>query len=85
MLPYFCTCCGGYTEYPDNVWPSEKTVTRPVKCPYCRGTPKYEWKATLSGEELGHELRSLGVGKVLSIRVVKRSRSGRRITRWIWE
>jgi len=80
MLPYFCTCCGGYTEYPKNVWSSERTVTRPVKCPYCKGTPKYEWTATLSGEKLGRELRSLGVGKVLSIRVVKRSRAARRIT-----
>jgi len=81
MLPYFCTCCGGHTEYPKNVWPSERTATRPVKCPYCKGTPKYDWTATLSGDELGRKLRSLGVAKVLSIRVVKRSRAGRRITK----
>jgi len=80
MLPYFCTCCGGHTEYPKNVWPSEATMTRPVKCPYCKGTPKYSWDATLSGDELGRKLRSLGVGKVLSLRIVKRSQAGRRVT-----
>ncbi len=81
MLPYFCTCCGGHTEYAKNVWPTEQTMTRPVRCPYCKGTPKYSWTATLSGDELGRTLRSLGVAKVLSIRVVKRSRAARRITR----
>ena len=80
MLPYFCTCCGGHTEYPKNVWPTEQTMTRPVRCPHCKGTPKYSWTATLSGDELGRKLRSLGVAKVLSIRVVKRSRAARRIT-----
>jgi stage II sporulation protein D len=80
MLPYFCTCCGGYTEYAENVWSSEHGVTPPVRCPYCKDTPKYNWQATFSGLELGRRLAPLGVGKVLSIRVVKRSRAGRRVT-----
>jgi stage II sporulation protein D len=81
MLPYFCTCCGGHTEYPNNVWPSEVTVTRPVACPYCKGTPNYGWTATLSGDELGARLRGRGVGRVLSIRVIKRSSAARRVTK----
>ncbi len=80
MLPYFSACCGGHTEYAHNVWAGEQRTTRPVKCPYCKGTPHYKWSARFSGDELGRRLRSLGVAKVLSIRVVKRSRAGRRIT-----
>lgn len=79
LLPYFSACCGGHTEYAHNVWPGEQRTTRPVKCPYCKGTPHYSWRARLSGDELGRKLRSLGIGKVLSIRVVKRSRAGRRV------
>lgn len=81
MLPYFSSCCGGYSEYAHNVWSGEQQTTRPVRCPYCRGTPGYAWRATLTSEELSRRLRPLGVTNVVALRVKERSKAGDRITR----
>ncbi|MBN1918247.1 MAG: SpoIID/LytB domain-containing protein [Verrucomicrobia bacterium] len=81
MLPYFSSCCGGYTEYAHNVWGGEQLTTRPVQCPYCKGTRHYEWRAEITSSELSRKLKPAGVTNIVALRVKERSTSGRRITK----
>ena len=80
LLPFFSTCCGGFTEYPANVWESKDDFPPPVECPFCREEPDFRWQARLSLEELQRKLRSAGVASARSIAVHGRSASGGRVT-----
>jgi stage II sporulation protein D len=80
LLPYFSTCCGGFTEYPANVWQTEGRFPPPVQCPYCREAPGFHWRARLSLRDLQKKLRSAGFAGARSIAVHRRSSSGGRIT-----
>jgi stage II sporulation protein D len=80
LLPFFCTCCGGFTEYAANVWETDEEFPRPVECPYCRDAPDYHWRARMTLAELREKLRSAGVSSARSIAIHRRSTAGGRIT-----
>ncbi len=80
LLPFFSTCCGGFTEYAANVWDTKDVFPSPVKCPFCRDAPDYRWQARMSLGELQKNLRSAGIASARSIAVHSRSTSGERIT-----
>jgi stage II sporulation protein D len=80
LLPFFSTCCGGYTEYPANVWGSEGQFPPPVACPYCREEPGFQWRARVAVADFREKLRSAGIPGARSVAVHGRSSSGERIT-----
>lgn len=80
LLPFFSTCCGGFTEYPANVWESKDDFPPTVKCPFCREEPDFRWQARVSLEEFQRKLRSAHIASARSIAVHSRSASGGRIT-----
>jgi len=80
LLPFFCTSCGGFTEYAANVWQSEGRFPPPVRCPFCRECPDFRWQVRMSFRELRNKLGSAGIPRARSIAVHRRSASGGRIT-----
>jgi stage II sporulation protein D len=80
LLPFFSTCCGGFTEYAANVWETKDVFPPPVECPFCREEPDYRWQARLSLNEFQKKLQSAGIASARSIAVHSRSTSGKRIT-----
>ncbi len=80
LLSYFCTSCGGFTEYAVNVWEPEGQFPPPVECPLCRDASGYRWRATIALPDLQRKLRSAGIASGRSIAVYKRSTSAGRIT-----
>ncbi len=80
FLPFFCTSCGGFTEYASNVWESNDPFPPTVECPFCRDAPDYRWEARMTLGNFRQKLRAAGMSSVRSIAVQSRSASGRRIT-----
>jgi len=80
LLSYFCTSCGGFTEYAVNVWGGEGEFPSPVECPFCREASDYRWRATIPLPDFQRKLRSAEIASASSIAVHKRSTSGGRIT-----
>lgn len=80
LLPFFSTCCGGFTEYASNVWETDEQFPRPVECPFCRDAPDYHWRARMALHQFRRKLQSAGIASARSIAVHRRSTSGRRIT-----
>lgn len=83
LLSYFHTCCGGYTEYAGNVWEAGFRFPRPVRCPFCKISPNYEWKVEISAKSLEKKLSRDGVGGIKTIRPYRKSRFGGRITQLV--
>ncbi len=80
LLPYFCTCCGGFTEYAANVWEAEGRFPPPVRCPFCREASDYRWQARITFDEMRRKLDSAGLSGARRIAVHRRSASGGRVT-----
>lgn len=80
LLSFFCTCCGGFTEYAANVWQSEGEFPRPVRCPFCKEAGDFRWRARMSSGQLRRRLRGAGITGARRITVHRRSASGGRVT-----
>lgn len=76
---YYHSCCGGHTELPENVWGQRTAMTRTIEDPFCKNAPKFSWTYTISPADFGARLASDGKpgGPVTSVKVLKRSESGR--------
>lgn len=78
-LTVYHSNAGGRTEASADVWQSAYPYLRSVKSPHDRNAPSYSWDLDLSGEKLGEFLARIGIksGKVKSIKIKKKSSSGR--------
>lgn len=93
---YYCATCGGHTSDIRLVWPQRESAPylhgRRDRLPkhsesFCSWTPKFRWRFTFSGKQLGVILRKtlpdeLGiapdqVGSLVDVSVKERSPSGR--------
>ena len=57
---FFHTTCGGYTEYSVNVWRTHYHYSRIIRCPYCKHSKHFSWKAEFSHKELEKKLLKSG-------------------------
>jgi stage II sporulation protein D len=76
----FHSNCGGSTENAENVWDGTgHPALKAVKCRWCRGNPKYFWKAEYGVDDIARRLDAAGagVGRPRSLKVLSRTRSGR--------
>jgi len=85
LLTHFSASCGGYTEYAGNVWEAPFIFPKPVPCPYCRNSNKYDWSKTLSKTFIQQRLRKYGiqVSDIKTIQPYRKSTFGGRITHLI--
>ena len=81
LLQAFChAACGGYTENPNNIWPSEYEFPTPVRCKYCKGSKYSSWINKVSFAYIQRKLAPLGIKKLYAIKPYKMSRYGGRVT-----
>ena len=81
---FFTAACGGETEKPKYVWSSTDQLTyfQNIRCPYCTTHPKYQWRAKMSLSTIEQKLNrrqklKKNHGRIKSVRVSRRSPSGR--------
>jgi len=76
----FHSNCGGATEESDAVWEGGPSpYLKSVRCGYCRGNPRYQWRAEIDPAKAARQLRAGGVdvGELKYVKILSRSRSGR--------
>jgi len=85
---FFHSSCGGYTETPDNVWPSAESsnVFESIKDDYCGQDPFAHWKIELKKSTIIARLRKIGyrMRDIQKITAGKKSTSGRAVTLWVY-
>jgi stage II sporulation protein D len=86
---YYHSTCGGKTENVEEIWdkPEEDYLKRVSDDLYCSWSKRYKWEEVWNKEDLESRLPSFlksffqipdeGIGKLLDIKIVKRSSSGR--------
>lgn len=76
VLPaFFHATCGGKTEKASTLWKVSSRPLRGIRCSFCVNSPYYNWKNTISLDEIHEKLNIRG--KIKSIKVISRTRSGR--------
>ncbi|WP_054693603.1 stage II sporulation protein D [Syntrophomonas palmitatica] len=70
----YSSCCGGQTDSSLYAWGKDVPYLRTVKCPYCKSAKPYKSMQYIPSEQI---CRQLNVAKPLSIKIIKRSISGR--------
>ena len=82
---FFTATCGGETEKPKYVWPTGKNFPyfQSVRCPYCKGHPKYKWSNKLPVKKIEQKLAKLNIGKIRHLRINKHSPSKRALEIYI--
>jgi stage II sporulation protein D len=86
---YYHSTCGGKTENIEEIWnrPEEEYLKKVSDDLYCSWSKRYKWEEVWIKEDLENKLPSFlksffqipdeGTGKLLDIKIVKRSSSGR--------
>ncbi len=73
--------CGGWTEYPRNVWKGKERIyyLQSVRCNWCKDASGFSWKAKIPLAEIQSKLADNGisVGEIQNIRVFRKNRTGR--------
>ena len=80
VLPaFFHAVCGGKTQKSSNLWKVSSRPLRGVKCPFCKNAPIFSWEKSISLDEIERKISEAKypVGKIESIKVLSRDRSGR--------
>jgi stage II sporulation protein D (peptidoglycan lytic transglycosylase) len=81
LLQAFChASCGGYTENPNNVWPSKYEFPAPVRCKYCKDSKYGSWINKVSFSDIQKRLGPLGIKTLYAIKPYRMSRYGGRVT-----
>jgi stage II sporulation protein D len=70
----FHSCCGGRTAKAGEIWKRDSPDLISIRDPFCTLCPNFYWSVVLSPEELG---RSLGLGPVQEIQLLRKGESGR--------
>jgi stage II sporulation protein D len=62
LKAYYHSTCGGMTELPENVWGNPSVgFRRPVKCPFCGGSPALNWQLELTSKDMLEAFRRAAV------------------------
>jgi len=80
LLPaYYHATCGGMTEDAANLWKVDIAPLKGVACAFCDASPHYRWIKDVPLWMLEDRMRDGGykVGKIESVTVLSRNRSGR--------
>jgi len=79
IIPYYHSTCGGSTEESIYIWGNKLPYITSVRCSYDKISPSYRWKYSIEKQDFADRLRGYGIKTVDSIRVIKRSPTGRAI------
>lgn len=82
VLPaFFHATCGGRTEKASRLWKisSRLKPLKGVNCPFCENSPYFIWAKTISLDEIEDKISRAKepTGKIKSIKILSRDRSGR--------
>jgi len=76
---YYHATCAGHTEDASNLWNIDLAPLKGTPCDFCRGSKHYQWKKDIPLWSLETDLKDNGyrVGKITSVTVLSRNKSGR--------
>ena len=76
---YYHATCAGRTEDAVNLWNVDLAPLKGVQCDFCKESPHYKWRKEIPLERLEEKLRTSGykTGKVISVNILSKNRSGR--------
>ena len=80
ILPaYYHATCAGYTEDASNLWNIDLPPLKGVPCNFCTNSPHYKWSKDIPLWELENKLKDnkYMIGKVASVSILSKNRSGR--------
>lgn len=84
LKAFYHSTCGGMTTLPERVWSTNVPgFKKGVRCPFCKGSPAFSWKAHVDATELEADLkpllpRDLRQGSTLgNLRIERKDSSGR--------
>jgi stage II sporulation protein D len=76
---YYHATCGGKTEDASNLWNIDIEPLKGSECGFCKESPHYEWTKSMPLSDVEQKLSDNGykTGKIKSVTVVERNKSGR--------
>lgn len=76
---YYHATCAGHTEDASNLWNVDLPPLKGVECNFCKKSPHYRWTKDIPLWEIENKLEGNGykVGKIASISVLSKNKSGR--------
>ncbi len=76
---YYHATCGGKTEKASNLWNIDIEPLGGSECGYCKESPHYKWTKNIPLSEIEKKLGDKGykIGKIKSVNVMGRNKSGR--------
>jgi stage II sporulation protein D len=80
LLPaYYHATCAGRTEDASNLWNIDLAPLKGVECKYCKDSPHYKWHKEISLWEIENRLKAndYNIGKIASLNILSRNKSGR--------
>jgi SpoIID/LytB domain len=76
---YYHATCGGKTEDAANLWNIDIEPLKGSECGFCKESPHYKWTKSIPLSDVEKKLGDNGykIGKVKSVAVISRNKSGR--------
>ncbi|MFA5255588.1 MAG: SpoIID/LytB domain-containing protein [Candidatus Omnitrophota bacterium] len=76
---YYHATCGGKTEDAANLWNIDIQPLKGSECGFCKESPHYEWARNIPLSDIEKKLCDSGykIGKIKSVAVMARNKSGR--------
>jgi stage II sporulation protein D len=78
IFAVYSACCGGKTEWGENMWAGNFPYLRSAECNYCLDSPHFLWNYSIDGMRLSMVLDSTASNsRVLGLEIDERSQSRR--------
>ncbi len=78
IFAVYSACCGGKTEWGENMWAGNFPYLRSAECNYCLDSPHFLWNYSIEGDRLGMALEATSSNsRVLGLEIDQRSQSRR--------
>lgn len=78
IFAVYSACCGGKTEWGENMWAGNFPYLRGTECNYCLDSPHFLWNYSIDGERLSMALEGTSSNsRVLGLEIDERSQSRR--------
>ena len=78
IFAVYSACCGGKTEWGENMWAGNFPYLRSAECNYCLDSPHFLWNYSIEGDRLGMALEGTSSNsRVLGLEIGQRSQSRR--------
>ncbi|MCX5666165.1 MAG: SpoIID/LytB domain-containing protein [Candidatus Omnitrophica bacterium] len=76
---YYHATCGGVTEDAANLWNIDIEPLKGSECGFCKDSPHYKWAKNIPLSDIEKKLGDNGykLGKIVSVTVIERNKSGR--------